>query len=270
VLRDEWGTQFCDGVVRVPDALGLMVGMPILLLVIPVLSTLAGGLLAVRFRRSLALLIALGAGLLLGAAFLDLLPAAIVLGDGAGVSAANTLGIALVSFLVCLGLGNALDALSGRWETAASARKTVGRIGGGMLIFHSFRDGMAIGLAYAASHPAGYAMAVGIAAHDLGDGMNTVLLTTGGEAAGRADYAFLAADALAPLLGGLATVWWTFSQRSSVVLLAIAAGFFLQLATSDFLPEARRRENPRMLMLLVVFVGSAAIYGANFLLGELR
>ena len=161
--------------------------MPILLLVIPVLSTLVGGLLTIRFRRSLALLIALGAGLLLGAAFLDLLPEAITLGAGTGLTPANALAITLVAFLVFLALGNGLDELTTKWESSASARKTVGRIGGGMLIFHSLRDGMAIGLAYAASHPAGYAVAVGIAAHDLGDGMNTVLLTTGGERAGKAD-----------------------------------------------------------------------------------
>jgi len=241
--------------------------MPILLLIIPVVSTLVGGLLAIRFRRSLALLIALGAGLLLGAAFLDLLPEAISLGGGAGLTPANALAITLVAFLVFLALGNGLDELATKWESSASARKTVGRIGGGMLIFHSLRDGMAIGLAYAASHPAGYAVAVGIAAHDLGDGMNTVLLTTGGERAGKADYGFLAADALAPLVGGLMTVWWTFSARSSVVLLAVAAGFFIELATSDFLPEARRRENPRMKMLVAVFLGAAGIWAANALIG---
>ncbi len=240
--------------------------MPILLLIIPVLSTLAGGLLAIRFRRSLAFLIALGAGLLLGAAFLDLLPEALDLGRPTGLTSANVLGVALISFLVCLALGNGLDALAVRWENSGFSRRAVGRIGGGMLIFHSFRDGMAIGLAYAASHQAGYAVAVGIAAHDLGDGMNTVLLTTGGDKAEKVDYAFLAADALAPLLGGLATAWWSFSQGSSVVLLAVAAGFFIQLATSDFLPEARRRQSPRMTMLLAVFLGAAGIFVANRLI----
>lgn len=241
--------------------------MPILLLIVPVVSTLLGGLLAIRFRRSLALLIALGAGLLLGAAFLDLLPESISLGAGAGLSAANALGIALLAFLLFLALGSGLDELAERWESSVTARKTVGRIGGLMLVFHSLRDGMAIGLAYAASHPAGYAVAVGIAAHDLGDGMNTVLLTTGGDRAGKVDYGFLAADALAPLVGGLLTIWWTFSARTSVVLLAVAAGFFIELATSDFLPEARRRENPRLKMLVAVFLGAAGIWLANRMIG---
>jgi zinc and cadmium transporter len=243
--------------------------VPLLLLIIPVISTLAGGLLAVRFRRSLALLIALGAGLLLGAAFLDLLPEAIDLGAAAGLRSAAVLGVALLSFLLCLALGYALDALAVRWAAAALPKRSVGRVGGAMLIAHSFRDGMAIGLAYAASHPAGYAVAVGIAAHDLGDGMNTILLTTGGEAARPADYGFLLADALAPLAGGLATVWWSFSQRGSVWLLAIAGGFFIQLATSDFLPEAARQKGSRATILLAVLAGAAVIYFANSLLGHM-
>jgi zinc transporter ZupT len=48
--------------------------IPVLLLVIPVTSTLIGGLVAVRFRHLTDMLVACGAGLLLGAAFLDLMP----------------------------------------------------------------------------------------------------------------------------------------------------------------------------------------------------
>ena len=51
---------------------------------VPIFSTLIGGLVAIRFRRLLPLLIAIGAGLLLGAAFLDLLPDAISLGVQTG------------------------------------------------------------------------------------------------------------------------------------------------------------------------------------------
>ena len=239
--------------------------MPLVLLIVPVLSTLAGGFLALRFRRSLALLVALGAGLLLGAAFLDLLPEALDLGTAAGIHVESMLQILLVTFLLFLAAGNGIDALASRMEAGSSARKSVRRIGATMMVLHSLRDGMAIGLAYAASHPAGYAVAVGIAAHDLGDGMNTVLLSTNGEKPGRTDYGFLIADALAPLIGGLLTVWWSFSARTSVIMLAAAAGFFLELATSDFLPEVRRRENPRAKMLLAVCAGASVIWLANYL-----
>ena len=241
--------------------------MPSLLLVIPIFSTLAGGLIALRFRGWLSVLTAVGAGLLLGAAFLDLLPEALTLGLTDGETAADVLGAALLSFLVFFAVQTGLDAVRRRWEGSGRA---LGRFGGAMLIFHSFRDGMAIGLSYAASHPAGYAVAAGIAAHDLGDGMNTVLLTTGGQKAGLSDYLFLAADCLAPLAGGLLTIWWTFSLHSSVMLLAIAAGFFLQMATSDFLPAARHGEVRRAMLLPAVLSGVGLIYAANLLSGEMR
>ena len=242
--------------------------VPLFLLIVPVFSTLAGGLLALRFRRSMIVLIALGAGLLLGAAFLDLLPEAISLGVTSGTSPANVLGMTLIAFFVFHAVQVGLDRVSAHLDDPARSHKALGRIGGGMLIFHSLRDGMAIGLSYAASHPAGYAVAVGIAAHDIGDGMNTVILTTGGEPAKRSDYLFLAADCLAPFVGGLLTIWFVFSLRSSVVLLAVASGFFIQMATSDFLPEVRRGMPTRKYLLAAVLLGAGVIYGANLLIAS--
>jgi zinc transporter ZupT len=200
---------------------------------------------------------------LLGAAFLDLLPEALSLNATLTGRTIDVLGIALLAFLLFFGLQSLLDLATSRWQSTQSA---LGRIGGALLIVHSLRDGMAIGLAYAASHPAGIAVAVGIAAHDLGDGMNTVVLTTGGRKPKLGDYLFLAADALAPLLGGLLTIWWTFSPRSSVILLAIAAGFFIQMASSDFLPEVRQWTGSRRLLLpAAVLSGAAVIYLANLI-----
>lgn len=241
--------------------------IPFLWLALPVASTLAGGLIALRLDRYRPLLVATGAGLLLGAAFLDLLPEAIALGANAGWQAANVMSVALLSFLIF----TAMDMVLERWSNAQASRWTgsraAGRLAGGLLIFHSFRDGMAIGAAFAASHRAGYAVAVGIAAHDFGDGMNTVILTTQGEKAGITDYVFLALDALAPFIGGLLTIWWLLSSSHTAMLLAAAAGFFLQMATSDFLPQLKQQRGDRgWLMLAVVAGGAAVIYAANQLI----
>ena len=241
--------------------------MPILLLLIPVLSTLLGGFLAVRFRRSLVLLIAVAAGLLLGAAFLDLLPEALSLNATLTGRPTDVLGVALLSFLCFFSLQSLLDAAASRWKNSGRA---FGKVGGALLIFHSLRDGMAIGLAYAASHPAGLAVAVGIIAHDIGDGMNTIVLTTAGRKPRTSDYLFLAADAIAPFVGGLLTIWWSFSPRSSVVLLAIASGFFIQMATNEFLPEVRQHPGPRRLLVPAVLAGTVIIYAANLLTSQMH
>ena len=201
--------------------------------------------------------------------FLDLLPEAILLGSSSPGAVTQTLAITLLSFLSFFILENALDHFSGG-ASPRMGRRSIGRIAGGLLIFHSFRDGMAIGAAFAASHTAGYAVAMGIAAHDLGDGMNSVILTTGGQKPQLADYSFLLADALAPFAGGLAVIWWFASPGNSVALLAIAAGFFIQMAASDFLPEIRRSAETRRYAVPCVLAGVGVIYTANLLLGRLR
>ena len=251
---------------------------PPLFLALPVAATLLGGMLAIRFRRFRPLLVAVGAGLLLGATFLDLLPEAIALGDESGLTATDVLGLTLLFFLFFAAfeaalahMGRPLEARDA--DAAGDTRIRFGRIGGGLLIFHSFRDGMAIGAAFAASHAAGYAVAIGITAHDLGDGMNTVLLTTAGNRPTRSDYVFLLLDAVAPFFGGLLTVWWLLSSRHATVLLALTAAFFLQMATADFLPQLRATPSAdipagrQTWLMSAVVAGAASIYIANLLLG---
>ncbi len=244
--------------------------MPLLLLLLPIASTIAGGLLAIRFRRYVALLTAVGVGLLLGAAFLDLMPEAIWLGVRSGLTIASVLGWALLSFLLFYAIESGLRALAARWRHRQGDDLLFRKVGALMLIFHSFRDGMAIGAAFSASHAAGYAVACGIAAHDLGDGMNTILLTTRGGKPTWHAYVFLLADAVAPLLGGFATMWWALSQRGSVLVLVLAAGFFLAMATGDFLPELRRCKSPGRHLVPAVLAGIAIIYLANVTLTGLH
>lgn len=239
--------------------------LPIALLLVPTASTLFGGWVALRARRYLSLLMALGAGLLLGTAFLDLLPEALTLARSTGQDIRVVLGIVLLAFLSFLSIDAVLEHI-GRGRNEPAVRKTFGRISGGLLILHSFRDGMVIGAAYSASHSAGLVVAFGIIAHDIGDGMNTVILSTAGEKPRAWDYVFLAADALAPLVGGILTIWWVQSASNAVVLLAVAGGFFLQMATSDFLPNLRKDTGGRWYVVPAVLIGVGLIYVANLLL----
>ena len=157
-----------------------------LLFAVPVLSTLSGGFLAIRCRRWLHNLLALSAGILIAAAFLDLLPEALSLGTMADVTAGQVLGMTLGSFLLFFLIDTLLRGLKARRQTE-HRNLLAGRIAGSLLILHSFRDGMAIGASYVASPVAGYAVALGIGAHDFGDGLKTVLLTTRGNKPQRID-----------------------------------------------------------------------------------
>ena len=110
--------------------------MPKLLLLIPMLSTALGGLLALRFRKYADLLIALGAGLLLGATFLDLLPEALGLGVQFGFSLANLLGLLLFCFLAFYAVDVAIASLEKRPSTKERGW-LVNRMAAVMFIFHS-------------------------------------------------------------------------------------------------------------------------------------
>lgn len=176
------------------------------------------------------------------------------------------LAAALIAFLGFLLLESIGDGISRSQRDKSTTRKTLGRIGGGMIILHSFRDGMVIGPAYSASNAAGVTVAFGIVAHDIGDGMNTVLLCAAGESPRLWDYAFLAADALAPFLGGILTIWWVESPGNAVILLAVAAVFFLQMATSDFLPELRVSISSQWYLVPLTLLGASLIYVANLLI----
>lgn len=239
--------------------------LPVGLLLVPVASTLFGGWVALRGRRFLPLLMAVGAGLLLGTAFLDLMPEALSMARSTNQRPAVVLGLALLSFLSFLLIDTILDRI-GRGRDEPVIRKTLGRVSGGLLILHSLRDGMVIGAAYSASRSAGSVVAFGIVAHDIGDGMNTVLLCTAGDNARLWDYLFLVGDAVAPLVGGLVTLWWIQSPQNAVVLLSIASGFFLQMATSDFLPDLRNYASTRWFVIPAVLSGVGLIYVANLLM----
>jgi zinc transporter ZupT len=109
-------------------------------------------------------------------------------------------------------------------------------------------------------------VACGIVVHDIGDGMNTVLLSTAGEKPEHWDRAFLVADAIAPFLGGLLTIWWVQSASSATILLAVASGFFLQMATGGLLPGSCAYATSRWYLLPLILFGVSLIYAANILI----
>jgi ZIP family zinc transporter len=109
------------------------------------------------------------------------------------------------------------------------------------LIMHSTIDGASIAAAALISWRAGVVVAVGIIVHDVTDGLNTILLVTRGGSPEKKDFAFLAADALAPILGGTLVVLSAMSSHHLALVLGVTSGFFLFTATGDLLPDAHRR-----------------------------
>src|SRR5256885_478624 len=71
----------------------------ILLALLAMVSTLAGGYLAARSRRYIHLLMGFGAGVLLGAVFFDLLPESLSVARGQGWSTRMILAVVIGAFM---------------------------------------------------------------------------------------------------------------------------------------------------------------------------
>jgi len=224
-------------------------------------STLTGGYIAIAAHRRVHLLLGLGAGVLLGAVFFDLLPESLSVADTQGWSAKTILALVLAGFLVFY-LTERLIILNACpvGDCENEAHRQIGRLSAIGLIFHSMLDGAAIGAATLVNWQTGLLVALAVIAHDVSDGLNTILLVTHGDTARRGDFAFLALDALAPVVGGLLALRFLPPAGALAVFLAFASGFFIYTATSDLLPEAHRR-SPSIAVTAAMLVGLVLIGG---------
>jgi len=211
------------------------------------LSTLAGGLVALRLRRELVTLIALTGGIVVAVALFDVLPEALrSLGDPR-----DTLAVVGAGFLLFF-LAERLLVLHHRDEPEqARAHARVGALGAAGLSVHSFIDGLGIGLAFHVSTATGLLVFVAVVSHDFADGMNTVSFVLFQSDDRRQALLWLSADAIAPLAGAVVGSLVSISERGLGYVLALYAGFFLSMGATDLLPEAHTHPSWKRMGLTV-------------------
>jgi zinc transporter ZupT len=225
------------------------------------ISTGLGGLAAIRLRDRLHLLLGFSSGAVLGVALFDILPEIFAMDGGASYMPVVALG-----FLAFFGLERytAMHRAREHAHAMAAHEQELGSWNAGGLALHSFLDGVAIGVGFQASFGVGLLIAMGVIAHDLSDGLNTVTVVLAhGNPLRRAVY-WLGIDMLTPVLGAAATL--LFNLRAGLLpwLLAFFAGSFLYIGASDLLPEAREHDSP--LVGVATVVGMLAIFLATRLL----
>jgi zinc transporter ZupT len=215
-----------------------------------VLSTLGGGIVALRLHRDLATVIALSGGLVVGVALFEVLPEAVeAVGDPHRVSL--LIGGGFLAFF----LAERLLVLHHRDEVEeARAHANVGILGAAGLSAHSFVDGLGIGLAFEVSPGTGFLVFLAVITHDFADGLNTVSFILRQSNDRRRAIQWLAIDAAAPLAGAIVGVALSVSESTLGHLLALYAGFFLFMGATDLLPEAHRHPSfPRVLLTVAGF-----------------
>lgn len=207
-------------------------------------STGAGGLFALRFRDKLHLLMGFGAGVLVTAAFLDLLPEAVDLGSEARVSVGALMLVVVAGFFAFHILERFVAIHScPEGDCQAEQHQHIGVLGAGGLSFHSFLDGVAIGAGFQVSTALGILIALAVITHDFSDGLNTVTVMLANKNTPRRSLLLLLVDATTPILGALSALLFTIPPGALAYLLAFFAGFFLYIGASDMLPEAHREKS---------------------------
>jgi ZIP family zinc transporter len=230
------------------------------------LATTFGGLFALRFKDKLHLILGFSAGAIIAVAFFDLMPEALNLaGDHYGNG--FVLKIVAVGFVTYLLLDRLLFSRGhSHHEESEVGHAHRGWLGAGSLSIHSFLDGIAIGLAFQVSSAVGLVVTVAVLVHDFSDGINTVNMILRSQGNRREAFTWLIADALAPVLGIIATRFFMVEQSLLGLILALFSGFFLYIGASDLLPESHH-SHPTYLTTFTTVLGIGVLYVAIGLAG---
>ncbi|HEX6818785.1 MAG TPA: ZIP family metal transporter [Ktedonobacterales bacterium] len=226
----------------------------ILLTFLTFISTLLGGLFALRFQRFIPNILGFTAGVLVGLVSFDLLPEIFRL-----VSAEpspNPIGpmVALVIGFLLFHIGERgiLIHHAHEGEYARHKHPQVGVLSALALSGHSFLDGVGIGLGFQVSAAVGIIIAIAIIGHDFADGLNTVTFMLINGNTDRRSLFLLLVDAFAPVLGALSTLLFHIPNSLVPYYLGFFAGFLLYIGASDILPEAHsQRSTPSIIVLTI-------------------
>jgi ZIP family zinc transporter len=218
-----------------------------------VLSTLAGGVVALRLARELGTAIALTGGVVVAVALFHVLPEAIE-----SVGDPHRVGLLVGAGFVFFFLAERALVLHHRDEPEqARAHARVGALGAAGLSLHSFVDGLGIGLAFGLDTTTGLLVFLAVVSHDFADGLNTVSFVMRQSGERSRAIRWLAVDAVAPLVGAVVGAALTVDEEQLGSLLAVYAGFFLFMGATDLLPHAH--EHPSGKRVLLTLAGFGAI-----------
>ena len=229
-------------------------------------STLFGGLLAVKFKNKLHLIMGFTAGVLLGVVSFDIFPEIISRVNAGGFKPIEPMIALVVGFLLFHILEKSIMIHHGHeGEYAEHKHPHVGVASAIALAGHSFMDGVGIGLGFQVNPAVGLLVAIAVISHDFTDGMNTVTLMLNHNNSDKKSKWFLLLDAVTPMLGAASTLFFTVSSHFLILYLGFFAGFLLYIGASDILPEAHSKHSSTKLIgltvlgtLLVFFISRVA------------
>jgi len=223
-------------------------------------SALIGGWLALRAVRYVGVIIAVGAGIRIGAAFVDLIPESI--------HHLGSMDLAMVATAVGFLAFYAVDKLTSLHvghETASeldhemSSHQHLGIVGATGMGIHSFLDGVALAASLAVGGGLGVIIATVVVIHRFSDGIGVVSFLLASRAAPSTAWRWVFLVAAAPVFGVVLGTIVAVPDAVLGAVLGFFAGFFLYVGAAELLPEAHRRDGSRA-VVAATLAGALGIY----------
>ena len=241
------------------------------------LANLLGGLLIAssgarrRDERFLKYLIALGAGFMLAAIFIEILPETIGIWTGEravrGAPAEAVVGamaLLLAGYLLIQLFEHTIAPhfhFGAETHPESMLRPSAAYTAIGGLLIHTFFDGVSIAAAFLVNFRVGLLVFIAILLHKVPEGFTVAsIMLASGRSLRKALVASLAIGT-ATFAGviGVALLKSKF-QAAVAYALPFSAGVTLYVAASDLIPEVNRKEEKNPLVSIAVFVGVALFY----------
>ncbi len=217
------------------------------------LSAFLGGWLALRAIRFVGLIIAIGAGIRIGAAFVDLIPESIAhLGSLESAmlwTATGFLAFYVLEQMTTLHVGHETAVELDHDSETHQHLGVAGALGMGI---HSFLDGVALAAGIAVGGGLGIVIASVVIVHRFSDGIGVVSFLLASRTTSSAAWRWLTVVAVAPIAGVVVGSILAVPDAVLGAMLGFFAGFFLYVGAAELLPEAHRRDRSRLVAVATV------------------
>ena len=239
-------------------------------------ANLLGGFVLIRSgahrfgERFLKYLVALGAGFMMAAIFIEIIPESVniwtseVAGRSAGEAVVGAMTLLLGGYLLIQLFEHTIAPhfhFGAETHPESFMRPSAAYTAVGGLWIHTLFDGVSIAAAFLVNFRVGLLVFIAILLHKMPEGFTvaSIMLASGRSAR----TALLATIAIgAATLAGVVAVALLHTRMSGAVgyALPFSAGVTLYVAASDLIPEVNHKEERNPTVSIVVFVGVALFY----------
>lgn len=223
-------------------------------------STFLGGLVSLKYKDKLHLVLGFTAGVLIAVVAFDIIPEIMELVPKLGMNAHQPMIALIVGFLLFHILEKLLLIHHAHEDTYGEHKHpSIGVLSALALSAHSLMDGIGIGLGFKASPALGVLVAMAVISHDFSDGLNTASLMMIHKNPWSKTLIYVLLDATTPLIGAISTFFFNIPAGMLVLYLGFFAGFLLYIGASDILPEAHSKR-PSVEPIIMTLIGVLFIY----------